>query len=29
MVDNAMLDQKQIRMLADKIAQSKAKGAKR
>jgi BlaI family transcriptional regulator, penicillinase repressor len=29
MVDNAMLDQKQVRMLADKIAQSKAKGAKR
>ena len=29
MVDNAMLDQKQVRMLADKIARSKAKGAKR
>jgi BlaI family transcriptional regulator, penicillinase repressor len=29
MVDNAMLDQKQVRMLADKIAKSKAKGAKR
>ena len=29
MVDNAMLDQKQVRMIADKIAKSKAKGAKR
>jgi BlaI family transcriptional regulator, penicillinase repressor len=29
MVDNAMLDQKQVRMLADKIAKSKAKGGKR
>jgi BlaI family penicillinase repressor len=29
MVDNAMLDQKQVRMLADKIAKSKTKGAKR
>jgi len=29
MVDNAMLDQKQVRMLADKVAKSKAKGAKK
>src|SRR5215813_10258933 len=29
MVDNAMLDQKQVRMLADKVAQSKAKGVKK
>jgi len=29
MVDNAMLDQKQVRMLADKVAKSKSKGAKK
>ena len=29
MVDTAMLDQKQIRMLADKVAKMKAKGARR
>ena len=29
MVDTAMLDQKQVRMLADKVARTKAKGAKK
>src|SRR5215468_6700572 len=29
MVDTAMLDQKQVRMLADKVAKSKSKGAKK
>jgi predicted transcriptional regulator len=29
MVDTAMLDQKQVRMLADKVAKTKAKGAKK
>src|ERR1700747_451115 len=29
MVDNAMLDQKQVRMLADKVAKSKSRGAKK
>lgn len=29
MVDNAMLDQQHVRMLADRIAKSKAKAAKR
>ena len=29
MVDTAMLDQKQVRMLADKVAKSKTKGAKK
>ena len=29
MVDTAMLDQKQVRMLADKVAKSKSRGAKK
>jgi BlaI family penicillinase repressor len=29
MVDTAMLDQKQLRMLADKVAKSKSRGAKK
>jgi predicted transcriptional regulator len=29
MVDTAMLDQKQLRMLADKVAKTRAKGAKK
>src|SRR5438105_5901162 len=29
MVDNAMLDQKQLRTLADKVAKAKAKGARK
>jgi predicted transcriptional regulator len=29
MVDNAMLDQRQLRMLADKVAKAKAKGVKK
>ena len=29
MVDNAMLDQKQLRMLADQVAKSKSRGAKK